>query len=82
MTLDPDVETKLRGIATDRKIPFKQAINDVLRRGLEVTPPAAAPYRLPARYMGLRPGIDLSQAIHQLDEIEDARLVEKMHGPR
>lgn len=78
VTLDPDVEVKVRALARERGISFKEALNDILRRGLSERPEASRPYRLPARPMGLRPGIDLDKALALAAGLEDAETIRKL----
>jgi hypothetical protein len=61
-----------------RGISFKEALNSTLRRGLSEGPEAARPYRLATRRMGLRPGIDLDQALALAGELEDAETIRKL----
>ena len=77
VTLDPDVAAKLRRLAQERGIPFKQALNGVLRAGLGVRG-GARPYRTPARPLGLRPGIDLDKALHIAAGMEDEEIIRKL----
>jgi hypothetical protein len=80
VTLDPDLAAKLRTIARERGISFKDALNSTLRRGLSPDPPhARQPYRLPiTRRLELRPGIDLEHAVRLAGELEDAETVRKL----
>lgn len=76
MTLEPDLAKKIKMLAHRRGLSFKQALNDVLRRGLapalEPGDPRA-PFRVSPHTGGFRPGIDpgkLNQLVDQL-EVED-----------
>ena len=78
-TLDPDLAEKLRSLARERGISFKEALNGALRRGLAPGPAGAKrPYRLPSRRLGLRPGIDLEHALRLAGELEDAETIRKL----
>lgn len=75
MTLEPDLVKKVKALAHRRGLSFKQALNDVIRRGLT----APARQDLQTRFTvrphagGFRPGIDpgkLNQLVDQL-EVED-----------
>lgn len=75
VTLEADLAKKVKALAHRRGLSFKQALNEVLRRGL--TAPARRDAR--RRYVvkphagGFRPGIDpgkLNQLVDQL-EAED-----------
>lgn len=63
LTIDDDLAAELQRLARERRAPFKAVLNDALRRGLAGERPAAVePYRVPARPLGLRPGLDLTKA--------------------
>ncbi|MGZ4307019.1 MAG: DUF2191 domain-containing protein [Solirubrobacteraceae bacterium] len=77
--LDPDVDARLRALARERGVPLRTVINDALRAGIQ--PDAggdAPPYRLPARRLGVRPGIDLDKALRLAGELEDDETVRKL----
>jgi hypothetical protein len=78
ITLDPDLASKLRALAKERDISFKEAVNSVLRAGLGADVAGARPYRLGARRMRLRPGIDLDRALHLASALEDEETVRKL----
>jgi hypothetical protein len=78
VTLDPDVEAKLRALARERGLTFKEALNASLRLGLAGSDERARPYRVPTHPMGLRPGIDLDRALALAGELEDAELARKL----
>jgi hypothetical protein len=64
VSLDPDVAAKLRALAHERGTSFKEILNSTLRPGLaEQAGPAARPYRLKPRRMGLGPGVDITHAL-------------------
>lgn len=79
LTLDPDVALRLKRRVQERKITFKQAVNEALRAGLRDT--RAAP---PARFKvepfacGLKPGIDPDKLNQLVDELEAEAFLEKM----
>lgn len=76
VTLEPDLAKKVKALAHRRKLSFKQALNEVIRRGLtssarQDTQPR---YTLEPHPSGFRPGIDpgkLNQLYDQL-EVEDS----------
>ena len=78
LTLDPDVADRLRALARERGLPFKQVVNSVLRRGLSDGASAPAPFRVEARPLGLRPGIDLDRALDLAARLEDDEIVRKL----
>ncbi|HTW41193.1 MAG TPA: CopG family transcriptional regulator [Solirubrobacteraceae bacterium] len=78
VTLDPDVEAKLRAVMRERGVSFKAAINDAVRAGLGGTIPAARPYRMPTAPLGVRPGVNLDKALMLAGEMEDEETLRKM----
>lgn len=79
ITLDPDLAEKLRALARERGVSFTETLNTTLRRGLTSGAGAARrPYRLPARPLGLRPGVDLEHALRLAAQIEDAETIRKL----
>jgi hypothetical protein len=77
VTLDEDVASRLRALARERGVPFKQVLNDAVRRGLQ-DERAAGPYRVRTRRLGLRGGIDLDRALRFAAESEDDEIVRKL----
>jgi Ribbon-helix-helix protein, copG family len=79
VTLDPDLAAKLRSLARERGVSFKEALNSALRHGLASGPAGfTRPYRLASRRLGLRPGIDLEHALRLAGELEDAETIRKL----
>lgn len=78
VTLDDDVAAKLKRLAHDREVSFKEALNSSLRRGLRSEEPIGRPYRLPTRRMEVRAGVDLDHALRLAGEIEDAEILRKL----
>jgi hypothetical protein len=78
VTLDSDVAAKLRQVTRERGISFKAAINDAVRSGLGGAAPAARRYRVEARPMGVRPGVNLDKALRLAGELEDEEILRKM----
>ena len=50
----------------------------MLRRGLHDGPSPPAPFRIDARPLGLRPGIDLDRALDLAARLEDDEIVRKL----
>lgn len=77
MTLDADVAAALERAARERRTSFKKVLNDAVRAGLR---PAKAPrpYRLPARPMGLRSGVDLDKALAMASDLDDREVMRKL----
>jgi hypothetical protein len=79
VTLDPDVAAKLKQTARERGISFKEALNTNVRRGLEsVAQTAPRPYRVRARRLGVKPGVDLDRGLALAERLEDAETVRKL----
>jgi hypothetical protein len=78
VTLDPDLAAKLRALARERGISFKEALNSTLRRGLVSGGGSPRRYRLTSRRLGLRPGVDLEHALRVAGELEDAETIRKL----
>jgi hypothetical protein len=78
VTLDPDVEAKLRALMRERGVSFKVALNDAVRSGLGSPAPAAPPFRMKTAPLGVRPGIDLDKALTLAGELEDEETLRKL----
>ena len=73
LTLDDDVGAKLKQLARRSGRPFRDVVNDTLRRGLatRASEPRKAPFQVRARDLGaLRPGLNLDDVGGLLEEIE------------
>lgn len=78
VSLDPDLAARLRRLARERGVSFKETLNSVLRRGLSEEGDTSRPYRLQTRPMRLRPGVDLDKALRLAAELEDAETIRKL----
>lgn len=79
VTIDPELQTRVRDIARERGISFREALNDILRRGLgQPSQAGGQPYEVPVRDLGLRAGIDLDKAFALAAELEDDEIVRKL----
>ncbi len=77
VTLEEDVAVRLREAARLRGISFKAVINEAIRAGL-AEPPDARPFRVEARPLGLRAGIDLTKANTLAAQLENDELIDRM----
>ena len=79
LTLDPDVALLLQKEAHRLHKPFKQVVNDAVRRGLggTGTREKAKPFRVLAHTAKLRAGIDRLALNRLADELEDEALIKK-----
>ena len=76
VTLEPDVVELIEALRLERRISFKQAINEAIRAGL--APGAARPFRQRTYSMGLRANINLDHALHIAAALEDEELLHKL----
>jgi len=81
VTLDPDVEARLRELTRERGISFKEALNSAIRAGLMASR-GTREYRTPARSLGLRAGVNLDKALQLASELEDAEIVHELERGR
>jgi predicted transcriptional regulator len=71
LTLEDDVAARIQEEARATGKPFKSVVNEALRRGLERTAhPRRVAFRVAARELGVRPGMDLDDVEGLLDQIE------------
>jgi len=76
VTLDPDVESKLKAAMRERGVSFKAALNDAVRAGLDASSPVSRPYKMPTAPLGVRINIDKASRI--VGEWEDEEILRKM----
>lgn len=76
LTLEDDLASRLKELAHERDVPFKQVVNETIRQGLEGAE-AREPYELPTFDMGV-PLMDLTKAAQLADALDDERRVRKM----
>lgn len=69
---------RLRAVARERGISFKQALNSAVRAGLGRERRAARPFRQYTQPMGLRPGFNLDKALQLAAALEDEELVRRL----
>jgi hypothetical protein len=78
VTLDPDVAAKLKAVARQRGISFKQALNSALRAGLGGQPRAARAFKQYSQPMGVRAGFNLDKALQLAGALEDEEIVRRL----
>lgn len=76
VTLDDDLAVRLRDRAHELGIPFKVAINEAIRSGLDSSR-RPRPYRLKTQKMGA-PSIDLTKSNQLAGQLEDDETVRRM----
>jgi hypothetical protein len=72
LTLDDDVAAKLKALARRTGRAFRDVVNETLRRGLADSrqPRARHPFKVQARDLGCRPGINMDNIGELLEQIE------------
>jgi hypothetical protein len=77
VTLDDDVVERAKRFSQRRGIPFRQALNDLVRTGLraESTAKPRPAFRIEPKHMGVRPGLsyDNIEALLEIGEGEGHR---------
>lgn len=80
LTLDPDVAKLLEEEAHRRRLPWKQVVNDAIRRGLAAGKQSRKEkrYRVIPHKTTLRAGIDPTSFNKLVDELEDEATLKKV----
>ncbi len=79
VTLDDDLAARLRELARERGVSFKQVLNAAIRAGLSAPgEPRAQPHVQKTYNLGLRPGINLDKALRLAGELEDEETIRKL----
>jgi hypothetical protein len=76
LTLDEDVAEKLKAAARKTGRPFREVVNDALRRGLLTAPRRTTrePFHITPRSLGgLRTGVRLDNVGELLEQVEGTR---------
>jgi hypothetical protein len=79
LTLDDDVAARLRELAHRKRLPFKEVVNAVLRRGLTAQDQRSEgnrPFHVEVFRSRFRPGVDPLKLNQLADELEARRFVE------
>jgi hypothetical protein len=82
LTLDPDVARLLEEQMHRERKPFKQVVNEAIRRGLApgARVPSQKPFRVLPHKTTLRPGIDAGSFNRLVDEVEVEAVIEKLRS--
>jgi len=75
VTLDRDVDARIRKLMRERGLSFKEAVNTAIRQGLE-TEAEREPFETPAFEMGPA-RLPLERALTLAGELEDEELLRK-----
>ncbi len=78
VTLDPDVAAKLKTVARERGISFKQALNQAVRAGLGTGRGRRRPFRQRTQPMGLRAGVSVDKALQLAAALEDDETIREL----
>lgn len=78
VTLDADVEALLQKRMRERRISFKEALNQAVRSGLAAQPSPARQFRTPTFRMGFEPAVPFDKALRLAAELEDEELIRKL----
>ena len=73
LTLDDDVAAKLKAESRRAERPFREIVNEALRRGLAQRRPAASrkPFKVKTRDLGdLRPSLSLDNIAELIEQVE------------
>lgn len=76
VTLDPDVEAKLKATMRERGVSFKAALNDAVRAGLGGDQTTRKRFRVKSAPLGARFNID--KALQVAGEMEDEEILRKL----
>ncbi|MDE0447855.1 MAG: hypothetical protein OXH96_14425 [Spirochaetaceae bacterium] len=84
MTLDPDVARLLTEEAHRQRKPFKQIVNEAIRKGLAPSTGETRQglFRVRPHRTSLRSGIDVASFNKLADELEDDAVIEKLRAER
>lgn len=80
LTLDDDVARILKDAVHRERRPFKQVLNDAIRRAFSsvTRTPSIKPYKVKPYHGKLRPGFDPQGFNRLADELEDQELIRKL----
>jgi hypothetical protein len=78
VTLDPDVAARLKAVARQRGISFKQALNTAVRAGLGGERRGTRSFKQHSQPMGLRAGYNLDKALQIAAVLEDEEIVRRL----
>ena len=76
VTLAPDVDAAVRRLMRERRLTFKEAVNEAIRAGL-ARQPSATSYRTAALPMGV-PMVPLDKSLRLAAKLEDDELARKL----
>jgi hypothetical protein len=77
VTLGPDVASKLKAVARERGVSFKEALNSAVRADLGGERRARSAFKQYSQPMGLRAGFNLDKALQLATALEDQEVVRR-----
>lgn len=77
VTLDPDSEALIRRRMRERRVSFKQALNDVIRAGARLSADERPSFVTETANLGV-PTVNLDRALQMAADLEDEELIRKM----
>lgn len=77
VTLDSDVWAQLKEVARESNVSFEEALNSTLRAGLGMEASIATRFKVNAKPLGARPGVDLNRALRLADQLEEEAFTHK-----
>ncbi len=77
LTLDEDVAHQLTELAHSTRKPFKQVLNETLRRGLSAAPARRPPFKVKPFHVAFAPGLDEGHLGKLYDEMEVDQFLQK-----
>lgn len=81
VTLDSDVEAQLHRYMREHGLTFKAALNQSVRRGLDLTLGRATPVEIPTFDLG-EPAVDLTHALRVAADLEDEEIARELEVGR
>jgi hypothetical protein len=84
LTLDPDVVARLEDEMHRQRKPFRQVVNEAIRRGLSSSARTRKlpPYRVKPIKSELMPGFENANFNHLVDQLEDEAILRKLRRGR
>lgn len=81
LTLDPDVALNVKKRMAEKKLTFKETVNQAIRDGLKVAAKEQkrAPYKVIPHSFGFLPGIDQNKLGQLLDRLDAEEFLRKMN---
>jgi hypothetical protein len=78
VTLDPDVEQRIKSVMRERGCTFKEVLNDAIRAGLAGGHVRSKPFVQRTYSLKLRAGVDIVKALQLAGDLEDQEIVRKL----